>query len=422
MLPTDETATEVALDLLTILGYAAIGFLAGVVISVIISIIMRQLARHQEDLGFLSRNLRLPQRLILTVFGTGMGVLIASAPTPWQAAPSWRANFEHVFLIVMIFAAAYGMTGVIRTIEDAILARKKNARETPQFRRIRTQMQVIARVLIGVVWIGATAGALLTFDQFRAIGTSLLASAGLVSLVAGLAAQSSLTTVFAGLQIAFTGSLRVGDIVVTDDNQGTVEEITLTYVVLRSWDERRWIVPSTLFTTKTFENWSREEPRQTGVIEFDLDWLVPVEAMRIELLRLVKTTDLWDGRTVALQVMDATGGSVRVRAVVSATNSSRLFELRCLLREQLINWLQTQAVYALPRTRLEPDTTTAPPQEQRQDFVEQVKADWEAEQANEQETQLLPPTESSEHNNDDKNQQHSGGRLGWLKAFRRSIG
>ena len=144
--------------------------------------------------------------------------------------------------------------------------------------------------------------------------------------------------------------------------------------------------------------------------------------MRIELLRLVKTTDLWDGRTVALQVMDATGGSVRVRAVVSATNSSRLFELRCLLRERLINWLQTQAVYALPRTRLEPDTATAPPQEQRQDFVEQVKADWEAGQANEQETQLLPPTESSEHNNDDKNQQHSGGRLGWLKAFRRSIG
>ena len=168
MLPTDETATEVALDLLTVLGYGAVGFLAGVVVSVIISIIMRQLSRHQEDLGFLSRNLRLPQRFILTVFGTGMGVLIASAPTPWQAAPSWRANFEHFFLIVMIFAAAYGMTGVIRTVEDAVLARKKNARETPQFRRIRTQMQVIARVLIGVVWIGAIAGALLTFDQFRA--------------------------------------------------------------------------------------------------------------------------------------------------------------------------------------------------------------------------------------------------------------
>ena len=280
-------------------------------------------------------------------------------------------------------------------------------------------MQVITRVLIGVVWIAAAAGALLTFDQFRAIGASLLASAGLASLVAGLAAQSSLTNIFAGIQIAFTGSLKVGDIVVADENYGTIEEITLTYIVLKGWDERRWIVPSTLFTTKTFENWTREEPKRMGTIEFDLDWLVPVEAMRIELLRLVKTTDLWDGRTAGLQVTDATGGSVRVRAVVSAENSSKLFDLRCLIREQLINWLQTQAVYALPRTRLEPETATAPPQEEREDFVEQVKADWEAEQADEKESQLLPPSDG-EHAPEESHQR--SGRLGWLKAFRRSLG
>ena len=197
MLPADDTATEVALDLLTVLGHAAAGFLIGILVSVVLTIIMRQLARRDENLSFLSRNLRLPQRVILTIFGTGMGVLIASAPTPWQAAPSWRANFQQVFLIVMIFAAAYGVTGIIKTVEDAVIARKRNARETPQFRRIRTQMQVITRVLIGVVWIAAAAGALLTFDQFRAIGASLLASAGLASLVAGLAAQSSLTNIFA---------------------------------------------------------------------------------------------------------------------------------------------------------------------------------------------------------------------------------
>ena len=307
MLPADDTATEVALDLLPVLGYAAAGFLIGILVSVVLTIIMRQLARRDENLSFLSRNLRLPQRVILTIFGTGMGVMIASAPTPWQAAPSWRASFQQVFLIVMIFAAAYGVTGIIKTVEDAVIARKRNARETPQFRRIRTQMQVITRVLIGVVWIAAAAGALLTFDQFRAIGASLLASAGLASLVAGLAAQSSLTNIFAGIQIAFTGSLKVGDIVVADENYGTIEEITLTYIVLKGWDERRWIVPSTLFTTKTFENWTREEPKRMGTIEFDLDWLVPVEAMRIELLRLVKTTDLWDGRTAGLQVTDATG-------------------------------------------------------------------------------------------------------------------
>ena len=419
MLPADDTATEVALDLLTVLGHAAAGFLIGILVSVVLTIIMRQLARRDENLSFLSRNLRLPQRVILTIFGTGMGVLIASAPTPWQAAPSWRANFQQVFLIVMIFAAAYGVTGIIKTVEDAVIARKRNARETPQFRRIRTQMQVITRVLIGVVWIAAAAGALLTFDQFRAIGASLLASAGLASLVAGLAAQSSLTNIFAGIQIAFTGSLKVGDIVVADENYGTIEEITLTYIVLKGWDERRWIVPSTLFTTKTFENWTREEPKRMGTIEFDLDWLVPVEAMRIELLRLVKTTDPWDGRTAGLQVTDATGGSVRVRAVVSAENSSKLFDLRCLIREQLINWLQTQAVYALPRTRLEPETATAPPQEEREDFVEQVKADWEAEQADEKESQLLPPSDG-EHAPEENHQR--SGRLGWLKAFRRSLG
>ena len=154
----------------------------------------------------------------------------------------------------MILAAASVLSGVIGTIQDAIIAKNTDAIETPHFRRVRTQMQVISRVGIAVVWIGALAASLLTFDQFRAIGASVLASAGLLSLVVGLAAQSSLTNVFAGLQLALTNALRVGDIVVADTNQGTVEEITLTYVVIKSWDGRRWIMPSTLFTNQTFEN------------------------------------------------------------------------------------------------------------------------------------------------------------------------
>ena len=420
MWPSDESPTEVALDLLTIAGYAAIGFLIATVISVILTVLMRFIGRKRENLNFLSKNLRVPQRVFLALLGTGTGVLIATDPTIWKASPSWRPTFEHCFLIVMIFAAAYGMTGIIKAIEDAVIARNRNAQETPQFRRVRTQMQVIARVLIGVVWVGAGAGALLTFDQFRAIGTSLLASAGLISLVAGLAAQSSLTNVFAGMQIAFTDSLRVGDIVVADGNTGTIEEITLTYVVMRSWDERRWIVPSTLFTSQTFENWTRLEPKLLGTVEFDLDWLVPVEAMRIELQRIVKASDLWDGRNVGLQVTDAVGGSVRLRAVVSAETSSKLWDLRCLVREELINWLQTQTVYALPRTRLEPETTTAPPPREREDFVEQLKADWEAQQHDEADAQLKPPTEVPEHPTPEEGS-HASGRLAWLRTLRRRL-
>ncbi len=417
MWPAEDTPTDVALDLLTITGYAAIGFLIGAAASMVLSLLMLLIMRKRPKLGSLSKHLRMPQRVFLTLLGAGIGVMVASGPTPYSTVPAWRDSFIHGFVIALIVASAYVVTGIIKAVEDSVIARNHDAIESPKFRRIRTQMQVIAKVLISIVWVGAFAGALLTFETFRAVGASLLASAGLLSLVAGLAAQSSLTNVFAGIQIAFTDSLRVGDIVVADNNNGTIEEITLTYVVLRSWDDRRWIVPSTLFTTQTFENWTRVEPKLQGTIEFDLDWLVPVEAMRIELQRVVQASELWDGRTCELQVTDAIGGYARIRAVVSAHTAADLWNLRCLVREQMITWLTTEAVYALPRTRLEPETTSAPPPNVRVDFVEQVKADWEAEQTG-QADQLQPPADEPSSQPGHDGPQDSG-RLRWLKALRR---
>lgn len=417
MWPHDDSPAEVALDLLTIIGHAVAGFFIGAVASILISLIMGRLVRRNKKLSYLSKNLKNPQRLLLLLLGTGIGVAIATGPLPFHPSPSWRPYFMHGFLITIILAAAYVISGIIGTIRDAVIARNTDAIETPHFRRVRTQMQVISRVAVGVVWLGALAASLLTFDQFRAIGASVLASAGLLSLVVGLAAQSSLTNVFAGVQIALTNALRVGDIVVADNNQGTVEEITLTYVVIKSWDERRWILPSTLFTTQTFENWTRLEPKLLGTVEFDLDWLIPVEAMRIELKRILQTHPLWDGRAAELQVTNATGGTVRVRGVVSARTASQLWDLRCHVREELIHWLQTQAVYALPRTRLEPETTTAPSQTARRDFVAQVKADWEAEQADLTATQVLPPVEEVAS----QSQEEETGRHSWLKALKRSL-
>lgn len=417
MWPHDDSPAEVALDLLTIVGHAVAGFLIGAVASILISLIMARVVRRNKKLSYLSRNLKNPQRLLLLLLGTGIGVAVATGPLPFQPSPAWRPYFMHGFLITIILAAAYVISGIIGTIRDAVIARNTDAIETPHFRRVRTQMQVISRVTVGVVWLGALAASLLTFDQFRAIGASVLASAGVLSLVVGLAAQSSLTNVFAGVQIALTNALRVGDIVVADNNQGTVEEITLTYVVIKSWDERRWILPSTLFTTQTFENWTRLEPKLLGTVEFDLDWLIPVEAMRIELKRILQSHPLWDGRVAELQVTNATGGTVRVRGVVSARTASQLWDLRCHVREELIHWLQTQAVYALPRTRLEPETTTAPSHSARRDFVAQVKADWEAEQADLTATQVLPPVEEVAS----QSQEEETGRHSWLKALKRSL-
>ena len=199
----------------------------------------------------------------------------------------------------------------------------------------------------------AIAAILLTFPSARALGASLLASAGLISIVAGLAAQSSLANVFAGLQLAFTDAIRVDDVVVVADEWGRIEEITLTYVVVHVWDDRRLILPSTYFTTTPFENWTRRAADLLGTVELDVDWEVPVEAMRTELTRLLQDTDLWDRRVGILQVTDAVGGVVRVRALASAVDAPTLFDLRCYVREGLVGWLQREAPQSLPKTRWE---------------------------------------------------------------------
>lgn len=406
-------AEDVALDALNVALWVGIGLVIGAVVSLLLSLVGAWLVRRHERLRGTTRRMRVPQRVFCLLLGAGTSVLVATTPTLGTSEPLWRQVFSHVFVILLILAAALLLTGVVRSVEDAVVHRGATEEETPHYRRVRTQMQIISRVLIVVVWVCALAGALLTFEQFRAVGTSLIASAGLLSIVAGLAAQSSLANIFAGMQIAFSDALRVGDLVVFEEQMGSVEEITLTYVVVRTWDDRRWIVPSNYFTSKAFENWTRREARLLGDIEFDLDWLVPVEAMRVELTRLVRASDLWDGRSASLQVTDATGGCVRVRAVLSAATSGDLWDLRCYVREELIYWLQRNAVYALPRTRLEPDTTTAPPVEEREDFVERTVSEWEQEQANE-ETAFLPAVHEPSPSDDEVDE---SGLPRWLQSW-----
>ncbi len=385
---------EVALDILSVAIHGAVGFAIGLVVSIIVSLVVRFLMRKRPSLEYVSNRLRAPKRLFLLLLGTGTGLLVGTA----SAAPAWRPVFSQAFLIVMIFAGAYLVTGALRAVEDILIARDESARETPHARRLRTQSQVVTRVMIAVVWMCAIAGALLTFPEFRAIGASMFASAGVLSIVAGLAAQSSLSNMFAGMQIAFSDSLRVGDLVVVEGEMGHVEEITLTYVVVNTWDDRRWIVPSSVFTTKAFENWTKREAKLLGTVELDVDWLIPVQAMRIHLSNILQRSELWDRRSSSLQVTDATGGHVTVRAVVSAASYADLWDLRCHVREELIDWVQAHAIYSLPRTRLEPETTTAPSQEEREAFTAQALEEWERQQAeaqSAQETALLPPLPGS---------------------------
>lgn len=284
-----------------------------------------------------------------------VGLLVFSVKIPTQAAVDedlypWFGHIQHalaVLLIASLTAYVYSGVGVIGDIA------KRRSSGTRSSRRFETQAQVIQRIIRVVVVILGLVLVLLTFPAARAPMASLLASAGLVSVVAGIAAQSTLSNLFAGLQLAFTDAIRVGDTVVVNAQQGTIEEITLSYVVVRLWDDRRLLMPSTDFTGQAFENWTHTNVKQEGTVELQLDWSTPVEAIRERTRELLAATQLWDGRSWRVQVTDSDSKAMTVRVAVSAANSGDLWNLRCYLREELVKWLHQELPSALPRDRIE---------------------------------------------------------------------
>jgi hypothetical protein len=267
-----------------------------------------------------------------------------------------RATVLHGLVIAIIAAAAWLIGDLLLVLEDVALTRyRTDVPDNLKARRVRTQVVILRRVTIAAIVVIAFGAALMTFPEVRTLGTSVVASAGLISVVAALAAQSTLGNVFAGLQLAFSDAVRIDDVVVVEEEWGKVEELTLTYVAVKIWDDRRLILPTSYFTTKPFENWTRKGSEVLGTAEFDVDWSVPVEAMRAELRKVCENTDLWDGRVCVLQVTDAVGGNVRLRALVSAHDAAALWDLRCLVREKLVTYLWEHRQDALPKLRAELD-------------------------------------------------------------------
>ena len=236
--------------------------------------------------------------------------------------------------------------GYLRRLE---LHKADNLRE----RRIATKVEYVEKIVDVLVIVVAMALFLMGFERFRRIGGSLLASAGLASLILGFAAQRSLANLIAGFQIAFTQPIRIGDAVLVENEWGEIEEINLTYVVVRIWDLRRLVLPITYFLEKPFQNWTRTSAALVGAVLLPLDYSVPVEVLRAELTRILQASPLWDGKTNVVQVIDATDRGVVVRALVSARNSGQTFDLRCEVREKLIHYLQRHYPHALPRLRLD---------------------------------------------------------------------
>jgi small-conductance mechanosensitive channel len=319
-------------------------------------------AQHPETpLWDLLRRCRVPFRLVLGA------ALLRGAYRSAELARDHQEAVGQVLTLVLIGACAWLVVRVAAAIVEASYARyAAGARDPARVRRVRTQVTLIQRVVTAVVAVVAVAAMLLTFPAMKTVGTSMLASAGVIGIVAGVAAQSTLGNLFAGLQIAFGDLVRIGDTVVVDSEWGRVEEITLTYLVVTTWDERRITMPVSYFTSKPFENWSRNNPRMTGTVFFHLDHSAPIDLMRERLHTILKSCLEWDERAWGLVVTDTTPSTIQVRALVTAKDADDIWALRCMVREQLIEWLRREHPYALPRLNTAPAPGPADAPDRRQ--------------------------------------------------------
>lgn len=268
--------------------------------------------------------------------------------------PDVQRPIRHALVLVIIAAVGWLLVRLIGAGAE-ILSRRLNLDDPDNLRarRAQTQAMIAGRVSAVVIITITVAVMLTTFPQVRTLGASLLASAGIAGLVLGFAAQQALANLIAGIQIALAEPIRLDDVVVVEGEWGRIEEITFTYVVVRSWDQRRLVLPISYFTQTPFENWTRQRADLVGAVSLHVDYSAPLDDLREELERTVTESPLWDGRTVGLQAVDAHERTIELRALVSGRSSGDVWDLRCAVRERLVGFLQQHHPGALPRVRAE---------------------------------------------------------------------
>ncbi|MDU2794283.1 MAG: mechanosensitive ion channel [Actinomyces sp.] len=372
-----EGAVATTVDLTILILGPIVGALVGVVVSVVLSIVGRKaLAKSAMASSILAR-VRRPGHFTFAAWGAWIGLGIALVNphlSDWEGS-ALTAVLMRMFLIIAIGCLTWMGYAAAWVFEDAAKARQ-NA-DQGRSRRFETRAQVLRRFTQGLIVLIGVAAAIGTFEAARHAMTTILASAGVISVIFGLAAQQTLGNVFAGMQLAFTDAIRVGDVVVAGEKKetGSVEEITLSYVVVHIWDERRLIVPCRYFTQTPFENWTRRASAQLGTVELKLDWSAPMALIRAKVEQLLNSTDLWDGRTWGVQVTDSTENTVTVRVLVSAKNSGHLSDLRAYMREQLISWIVAEQPWARPVQRIEPRQTVTVEQDMSQERIARLAAE-----------------------------------------------
>lgn len=294
------------------------------------------------------KNLQGPANFLLPLLFLDGSLSFMSIPT------DLRPTFDKVFEILFTILTSLILIRTIKVMEDYFyykydLKKADNLKE----RKIKTQLQFIRKVTISLIIVVTIAIVLLSFENMRKIGTGLLTGVGIGGIIIGFAAQKSLGNLLAGFQIASTQPIRIDDVVVVEGEWGRIEEITLTYVVVNIWDERRLILPITYFVEKPFQNWTRVSAQLLGTVFLYLDYTIPIPPLRDELNRLLSNNPLWDNRVGVVQVTDNRTDNIEVRFLMSARTSAEAFDLRCEIREHMIAFVHENYPESLPRKRID---------------------------------------------------------------------
>ena len=372
-----EAAVDTTIDVTLLFLGPIIGACLGVVASIVLSVLARRALAKSAMASSILNRVRRPAHFAFATWGAWVGLGIALVNprlTDWGGA-SVTTFLMHLLLIVGLACMTWMGYSAAWVFEDAAKARQTS--DNGLSRRFETRAQVLRRFAQVVIAVVGTIAIIGTFEAARHAMTTVLASAGVISVIFGLAAQQTLGNVVAGLQLAFTDAIRVGDVVVAGDKKetGSVEEITLSYVVVRIWDERRLIIPCRYFTQTPFENWTRRAAAQLGTVELKLDWSAPMTLIRAKVEKLLAATDLWDGRTWGVQITASDEYTVTVRVLASAKNSGDLSDLRAYLREHLITWIVTEEPWARPAQRIEPLQTVAVEQDMSRERIARLAAE-----------------------------------------------
>ena len=343
-----DAATRAVLPWAEGLGILAAGAAAGLLASLVVRLVLGTLVARRNEA--LADSLRHRCMGVLASLLPLLGIYLALPATQRLVEIPWL----HTALIcLLIFHVGLLLARLTRVLQDMLGRRlQMDVADNLRARKFHTQFRILRRVMTLVIWLVTGSAILLQFDGFRQFGQGLLASAGIASLVIGFAAQKTLGNLIAGFQIAMTQPIRLDDVVVVENEWGRIEEITLTYVVVKIWDERRLVLPISYFLEHPFTNWTRRSAQILGTVFLHVDYTVPVDEVRAELQRLVQDHEEWDGRVAEVVVLEARPSTLELRALVSAASSGAAWNLRCYVREGLVSWLQREHPDALPRFRL----------------------------------------------------------------------